>query len=248
MFVKRHLKILHTSDIHLDNRVGPDDPGASGFSTVVDAALEHEVDLFLLAGDLFDHNRVKSHCTEFATEQLARVPCPVVLITGNHDCMAEYTIYDRYDPREAGNHIIFLQEEAGGLHRFDDLGVTIWGRGIVDHHPEHRPMEQVPGHEHEGWFLGMTHGHYVEKDHHEISASERRSSQITPIEIADSSLDYLALGHVHVFRTMQHGETLAVYPGSPNLSQGAKEMTAALVDLCPENGVSVQKLEFGGRA
>ena len=66
-------RILHTSDIHLDNRTGLDGHSAAetGLTRVVDKALELDVDLFLLAGDLFDHNRVKDHCLEFATAQLA---------------------------------------------------------------------------------------------------------------------------------------------------------------------------------
>ena len=40
-----------------------------GFCSVIDAALDHKVDLFLLAGDLFDHNRVEPPCLEFVSEQ-----------------------------------------------------------------------------------------------------------------------------------------------------------------------------------
>ncbi|MFT7222371.1 MAG: exonuclease SbcD, partial [Candidatus Azotimanducaceae bacterium] len=182
---------------------------------------------------LFDHNRVKEPCLEFVTQQLARLSCPVVMITGNHDCMADYSIYHKFDPRQAGNHISFLNEADGEIREFDDLGLSIWGRGIVDHHPGNKPLENVPDHDAAGWFIGMTHGYYVNR------GADMYSSLITPEEIAASNLDYLALGHVHVFSTMQHGRTLAAYPGSPNLSQGAKEMTVALVDLDADKGVSV---------
>ncbi len=235
------LRILHTSDIHLDDRIGTGEdagPGQVGFESVIDAAIALNVDLFLLAGDLFDHNRVKEPCLEFATEQLARIPCPVVMIAGNHDCLADYSVYHRYNPRDAGDHITFITEEDGELHRFEDLDVTVWGRGIVDHHPDHKPLERIPGHDHDGWYLGMTHGYYVNR------GAEVFSSLITPEEIEQSPFDYLALGHVHVFSTMRHGETTAVYSGSPNLGQGSKEMTAALVDLDTEIGVSVDKLSL----
>jgi predicted phosphodiesterase len=96
----------------------------------------------------------------------------------------------------------------------------------------------VPRHEHEGWYLGITHGYYVDR------GAEMLSSLITPNEIEQSQLDYLALGHVHVFSIMQHGKTVAAYPGSPNLGQGAKEMSVALVDLDPEQGISVEKISL----
>ena len=119
-------------------------------------------------------------------------------------------------------------------------GYLSWG-GLsqpVDHHPGHKPLKQVPDHQDDGWYLGMTHGYYVNR------GAEMFSSLITPDEIEQSNFDYLALGHVHVFSTIYHGQTIAAYPGSPNLGQGAKEMTAALVDLDPMEGVSVEKINL----
>ncbi len=211
-------------------------PGQIGFTAVIDAALQTDVDFFLLAGDLFDHNRVKAPCQQFVSEQLARLSCPVVMITGNHDCMADYSIYHQYDPREAGSHVIFLDEEAGSTHVLEDMGVSIWGRGIVDHHPGHKPLATAPRHDTEGWSLGMTHGFYINR------GMQAFSSLITPEEIEQSGFDYLALGHVHVFSVMEHGATKAVYSGSPNPGQGTSEMSAALVQLEPETGVSIDKL------
>ena len=237
--MKQPIKVLHTSDIHLDDRIGVDgeaSQGQLGFAAVIDLAIEQEVDLFLLAGDLFDHNRVKSPCLEYASEQLSRLSCPTVMITGNHDCLADYSVYHRYQPTDAGDHVIFLQEEAGSTHRIEELGVTIWGRGIVDHHPEHKPLAKVPANENEDWYIGMTHGYYTGR------GGEMYSSLIMADEIEGSGFDYLALGHVHVFSTIQHGKTVAAYPGSPNLSQGVKESSAAIVELHPENGVTVEKM------
>lgn len=239
--MRNHLRILHTSDIHLDDRIGSGmnaGTGQVGFTAVVDRAIGLEVDLFLLAGDLFDHNRVKDPCLEFASEQLSRLNCPVVMIAGNHDCLTDYSVYNRYDPRQAGDHVVFITEEEGATVRFDDLNLSIWGRGIVDHHPEHKPLGRVPDHDDDGWYLGITHGYYVDR------GAQMFSSLITPDEIERSNFDYLALGHVHVFSTMYHGQTTAVYPGSPNLGQGAKEMTAALVELDPTKGVMVEKISL----
>ncbi|MFP6806657.1 MAG: DNA repair exonuclease [Pseudomonadales bacterium] len=236
---KTSLRVLHTSDIHLDNYAGAGEPmnaGESGFRTVIDKALELEVDLFLLAGDLFEHNRVKDHCLEFASKQLARLNCPVVMITGNHDCLADYSVYHRYDPTLAGDHIHFIRAEEGGVASFPDLGVNVWGKGIVDHYPGNKPLEAVPDHQEASWYIGVTHGYYVD------CGAEMFSSLITPEEISRSKLDYLALGHVHRYQSMRHGKTLAAYSGSPNLDQGVSDMTAAYVEFCPDNGVTVEKV------
>ena len=239
--MKRALSIIHTSDIHLDNDIGEaggESSGQLGLMKVIDTALAMNVDLFILAGDLFDHNRVGEACLAFASRQLARLTCPTVMVTGNHDCLADYSVYHRYDPQDAGDHVCFIREEAGGVVDLDSLGVRVWGRGIVDHHPGHKPLEYVPPADDEYWYVGVTHGYYVNR------GAEMYSSLITPGEIEASGLDYLALGHVHVFQSIQHGKTVAAYPGSPNLAQGAKEMTVAHVRLDPDSGVSVESIHL----
>jgi len=238
---KQTLSILHTSDVHLDDTpgaAGDESHGQRGFRHVIDRAIALEVDLFLLAGDLFDHNRVKDACVEFASRQLSRLDCPVIMITGNHDCLSDYSIYHRYDPADAGDHVRFIRDEAGGLVDMPELGLSIWGRGIVDHHPGNRPLENVPCREHDGWYIGMAHGYYVER------GGDMRSSLIKPEEISSSGLDYLALGHVHVFTEIRAGETVAAYPGSPNRNQAGTNISAAFVELDPGDGVRVSRLDL----
>ena len=239
---KANRQILHTSDIHLDNTIGPkgsESAGQLGFIGVVDAAIKLEVDMFLLAGDLFDHNRVSTACLDFASEQLARLHCPVVMITGNHDCMADYSIYHKYRPEDAGSHVHFIRDALGGVLEFEALGLHVWGKGIVDHAPENKPLASVPASDFDGWYIGMTHGYYVDR------GGDSYSSLITPEEIEQSKLHYLALGHVHVFAEMTHGNTHAVYSGSPNAGQGRAEKTAAHVILDPDSGVRVNRIDIG---
>ena len=239
-----YCRILHTSDIHLDDYLGgkgDESCAQRGLIDAVDKSIELNVDLFLLAGDLFDHNRVKDRCLEFATEQLARVRCPIVMITGNHDCLAEYSIYHRYEPETAGDHIHFIRDPAGAVIDFPELGIKVWGKGIVNHHPDNRPLERVPKKESGAWFIGLAHGYYINR------GADIYSSLITAEQIEASGLDYLALGHVHVFSEMKHGNTLAVYPGSPNINQGTPEMTAAFVELLPREGVKVTRIELASQ-
>ena len=234
-------QLLHTSDVHLDNEIGEpgeESAGQLGFMAVIDAAIRLEVDFFLLAGDLFDHNRVKTPCLEFTVAQLSRLHCPVVMITGNHDCLADYSIYHQFDPAIADTEVHFLNAPEGGFVEFPEFNLRIWGQGIVEHCPDNKPLGQMPTEPFDGWHLGMAHGYYVGR------GGQSFSSLITPEEIEQSTFDYLALGHVHVFTEMPHGGTLAVYPGSPNQRQGAKEQTAAHVVLHPEHGVQVHRLDL----
>ena len=72
--MNRPLRIAHTSDVHLhdgDGRQRVQD----AFVQVIDAVLSTRAELFLIAGDLFDHNRVQGDVIDFVYAQISRVPC-----------------------------------------------------------------------------------------------------------------------------------------------------------------------------
>lgn len=204
----RPLKIAHTSDVHLHNG----EEGAhvrDAFIQVIDAVLETKAELFLIAGDLFDHNRIQKDVIELVYEQLARVACPTVVIVGNHDCWDEGAVMRRMDFANAGSHVTLLDDTEGASVEFPELHATVWGRCMIDHHPGNKPMAGCPPRTRDLWHVGMAHGLYTDEP------ETGRSSLITPQEIEASGFDYLALGHVHAHRQMRHGHTLACYPGVP---------------------------------
>ena len=204
----RPLRIAHTSDVHIGN--GEEGAHArEAFAHVVDAVLESQADLFLIAGDLFDDNRIKRPAIAFVYEQLARVSCPTVIIAGNHDAWEEGSVLKRMDFAEAGEHVTLLDEIEGKLIELPDLHATVWGRCMIDHDRSNKPLAGAPQRTSDLWHIGMAHGLYAEDPETE------RSSLITPQEIEASDFDYLALGHVHAHRQMFHGKTLACYPGVP---------------------------------
>lgn len=234
----RTLRLAHTSDVHLADG---DSAAANrdAFVRVVDAVLDAGVDMFLIAGDLFDHNRVVGESIDLVYEQLARVPCPTVLIPGNHDCFDETSVLRRVDFTRAGPHVHLLSAELGDHRVFPELKATVWGQGIVDHAPENRPLaafaDRTPGH----WHIGMAHGLYV------FDRDEYRSSRITPDEIAASGFDYLALGHVHAYAEYRHGTTLACYPGAPLPYAGTDQIGSVLVvDLEPGMPARVSRMRL----
>ena len=226
----RPLRIAHTSDVHLHD--GSDGlPVRDAFARVIDTVLETRSDLFLIAGDLFDHNRVEGDVIDFVYEQLSRVPCPTVLIAGNHDCWEERSVLQRMDFRNAGHHVTLLDEIEGKQVEFPELHATVWGRCMLEHDQSNKPLAGSPPRRGNLWHIGMAHGLYMD------DPESDRSSLITPREVAASGFDYLALGHVHVHRQMRHGDTLACYPGVPATYFGTTESgQMALVELTPGAG------------
>ena len=237
---RRALKLVHTSDVHQDadapiqgERGGARRRAELGFERVIDRVRAEAADLLLIAGDLFDSSRVRPEVIAFALSELERVPCPVVVMPGNHDCYDGDSIYRRVDLRDAGSHVFMLTAERGETLEFPDLHATVWGRAMVDHDRHYRPLAGVPERRGQYWHLGMAHGLVTDdpRDHH--------SSLIRPEDIADSGLDYLALGHVHVFREVSQKGTTACYSGSPlPLHAGRPGGTLVVVTLDPDTGVS----------
>lgn len=227
----RPLKIAHTSDVHLCN--GEEGmPVRRAFTRVVDAVLESEAELFLIAGDLFDHNRIHDDVVEFVYEQLSRVSCPTVLIVGNHDCWEERAIMQRMDFSQAGPHITLIDETEGGMVEIPEVHATVWGRAMISHHPDNKPMANSPARTRDLWHIGMAHGLYSPL------AEPGRSSIISGDEIAASGFDYLALGHVHLHQQFRHGQTLACYPGVCMPYNPRHPGCMTIAELHPETGVN----------
>ena len=234
------LTIVHTSDVHLDSR--DTDKATDGFrsraerafSAVVDTTLNEGADLFLIAGDLFDNNRVDDSNIDFVYRQFERLRCPVVMLPGNHDVHDESSVWNRFDFDVAGDHVHGLMSHDGDSVFLDEIGVRVWGKAMAEHAPENYPLVGVPARHENHWNIGMAHGQVVER------RVDQGSSPITRDEIRASGFDYLALGHIHVWADHSEGQTVAFYSGSPVAHYaGANGGLVAVVRLCPGNGVEV---------
>ena len=159
-----NIKIVHTSDVHLDGRNrAPESDGfrnvaERAFCSVVDLVVSESADLFLIAGDLFDSNRMCEADFEFVYEQLSRTNCPVVLIPGNHDVNNEASVWTRMQLDRAGPDIHPITDATGELIDLPKLRTTIWGRSMVEHAPDNIPMEGVSTGPEDYWHIGMAHG------------------------------------------------------------------------------------------
>lgn len=179
------------------------------FSGVIEIANERRADMLLIVGDLFDSARVSESALSFALAEIARAAMPVVMIPGNHDAHDEASIYAGL-PREMLPHNLHLiLEPDGTVLDFPHLETRIWGRALVEHSPDYRPLSGLPTPAPGRWNIAMAHGFFTEE------ADGMRSSPITPAEIETSEYDYIALGHIHVFGDVSQGPTRAAYCGTP---------------------------------
>lgn len=220
------LRIAHCSDIHLGaNGASADDPCRPRFARALDAMTAQRPDMMLLAGDLFDTNSVDDGTVRWAMAALARLPFPVAMIPGNHDCLAENAVFRRHDFGRIAN-VRLLADEAGSRTELPELGVSVWGKGMVEHSSDFRPLAGSPKRP-DGmrWHLGLGHGLFVPR-----GETSERSSPIRMEEIEAAGFDYLALGHHHAAMELVTPAATAAYSGSPTDDVG-RGATYAIVDL-----------------
>jgi exonuclease SbcD len=218
------LKILHTADVHLDLDGMGSDPRArrygeiirQAFRTVIDLAVQEDVDLLLIAGDLFDSNRPSGAAVDFAIQELRRAGRPIVMIPGNHDCLDSRSIYRQIDLPAACPDLLFIAHPQGERHRLPELDLVLWGRGMVAHEPAYHPLGGLPPRRDGAWHIALGHGFFMED-----GSPPLRSSPIYAGEIRDSAWDYIALGHCHAFIDVSQGPVAAVYAGAPSFYPGA---------------------------
>lgn len=226
---KKPRRILHTSDVHL---AAVDDMSCRTLETLADLASKAEVDLFMIVGDLFDHNRVDDDLISFAVEQLRCLPTPVVILPGNHDCLIPDSVYNRAELWKDATNIQILRDPHGETLDLPDLGISIWGKSHDSYESDVRPLVGVPGPQGNGlWHIVMAHGCYVEDEPSAFPGIP--SYRITEKEIVKSGWDYIALGHLPTFGCVCNEPVKAFYCGSP-LSG-----TAAIVDFDEGRGVHV---------
>ena len=241
----RRLTLLHTADVHLDNwpRGTTEPPGAHrAFGAIIDRALDTQVDIVLIAGDLFDHNRVADQVIAFAQSQLRRLHCPVVILPGNHDCLHPDGIYHRCDFDTACGNVRVITELDGQTITFPELNLVIWGRGMEAHEPGFHPLGHIPT-RHDGcWHVAMAHGFFYED-----FEQPERSSPILAAEIRQTGWDYVAMGHKHVTADHSQGSVAAWYPGTPLPEWSAAPPGHVLLVEChPEHGIIVQPQQVAG--
>ena len=211
------LRLIHTSDVHLESDTFGDGPRGDSFRGlvrgafrgVIDLANRQAADLLLIVGDLFDSSRVSAEALDFALSVIEAAQMPVVMIPGNHDAHDERSIYAALSPERLPRNLHLILEPEGRIVAFPELSARLWGRALVEHSPDYRPLLGMPEPSAKTWNIALAHGFYTE------GGETHRSSPITPAEIAASGYHYIALGHIHLFGDVSHGATRAFYCGTP---------------------------------
>jgi len=260
----RMLRLIHTADVHLGAR--HDDLGEqasaqrerqfAAFKAAIDLALAEKVDLFLVAGDLFDSNVQPRRSVERVAAELKRLvdaKIRTVIIPGTHDVYDRASIYRAYDlPTLAGNgpdddFVTLLDPDRPSVH-LPTCNVVVHGRVFATKRAPHSPLKDLDAAADPTaatWRIGMVHGAIAIPGKTDLD-----EVVVTTDEIAATNLDYLALGHWHSAQAGKAGTVTYAYAGAPepvalNQDRAGKVLLVELNERDGAKTVTVEERQVG---
>lgn len=225
--------VVHSSDIHVDDGYTArlyDGDGTAGLRNVLVTARVVAADLVLLAGDVFEHNRLPPDIVERTARLLQDAGMPIVMLPGNHDPATAESVYHRGISDVPNVHILGVTHPEA-VH-FPGFDLEIWGRAHYDYGnmaPLREPRARCTR-----WQIVMAHGHYDGKV--DTQAVNRPSWIISDEDIAATAADYVALGHWNRAVQVGAGPVRAYYSGSPELAE-----TVNVIRLRADGSVEVAR-------
>lgn len=210
------MRFLHTADLHLDSPLRSQamkNPALAehlhaasraALGRIVTAAIEHQVDAVLLAGDLFDSAVVDVAARAALSAEmgrLSRARIPALVIQGNHDALLDL---DRFGP--IAENVIILNKDQP-TYRLGDA--SIHGIGFSGRHVADSLLPQYPAPEPGRLNLGMMHTSLGGAVGHDPYAPCNEA------DLLAHGYSYWALGHIHQRFERRSERALAVMPGIP---------------------------------
>lgn len=238
------IKIVHMADCHLDSSLSglPAQIAdfrrhhlASAFSDALAYAAYNDTNILLIPGDLFDTPIAgQGSANQLAGFARSNPETYIFIAPGNHDSIV------------GNNYISALSAfpnihifKSGAMEKVDisELNVCVYGYGCVQTHNEERLLENFwaedSGKINLMCFHGLLQGY----------GGHAPYNPITKDDIAQSGLDYIALGHVHTYSGIHSlGMVNYAYSGCL-LGRGFDETGAkGFIAGCIDKGVC--ELEF----
>jgi exonuclease SbcD len=220
------LRLLHTADVHLGARHTDLGERATvlrerqftAFRVSVDLAIVEAIDLFLVAGDLFDSNAQPRRSVERVAAELARLAkasIRTVIIPGTHDVYDGTSIYRSYDlaamARTTPEWVTVLTPDQPSVW-LPSLDAVIHGRVSATKRAPRSPLAGFDARmdRRATWRIGMVHGALAIP-----GKTDADDVVFTEEEISNTGLDYLALGHWHSAVEGRAGNVTYAYSGAP---------------------------------
>jgi exonuclease SbcD len=216
------VRFIHLSDVHLDTSFsGSGFPSRLGdrkreairgtFRSILEDARSSNADIVLIAGDLFELERITPDTFEFLKRQFENLNGIRVFISpGNHDPCAKGSPY-REDNWPANVHI-FDSEEFQSVE-IPEIGIRVTGFGFMRAQMDEHLFRRLPVLSGDLFNIVLAHGSDISR----VPAGKSKHGPFTTEEIAGKNIRYCALGHYHQQHRVANSldETQIWYSGIP---------------------------------
>lgn len=194
---KQSLRILHTGDIHLDSpfsRLSLEESEErrarlrDTFSRLMALVREREIDIALIAGDLFDCAYVTAGTAARLAEELAACPhCRFFISPGNHD---PYTANSLYAAGRLPENVHVFSEEALSSVPLPELGAVVWGWAFTSERYEGAPLS--------GRRVDDPRALNLICGHCDFAVPLTRYAQVSAADLSSFGAQYAAFAHRHI--------------------------------------------------
>ena len=206
------IRILHCADIHLDSAFSKASVKRGEerraelravFSDMMNYVKNGNIDILLIAGDLFDSEFATSETLLLLQRELSSCRIPVFISPGNHDFYNERSIYAC--GKFPSNVHIFKSEELECVN-IDELNVSVYGWAFCDIFHRNSPIANKKVSDHSR--LNLICGHA------DLTSPLSEQCPVTRQDIEGFGADYAAFGHIHVNPEQKSiGKTAYAYSG-----------------------------------
>ncbi len=203
------MNILHTADLHLKSI---NDERWYALKTLLSLAKEKEIELFIIAGDLFDDYNAAEELRIQIRELFSNNPFRIIISPGNHD--REIFKKGLY----FGDNVVVLESFK---KQYTYKGIDIWSLGYED-------LDTVEVLERLKYIQSLTapdrinllvyHGELLDAffSYEDFGEEKRRYMPVKLSFFADLNFKYILAGHFHSrFNIREINKNYFVYPGSP---------------------------------
>lgn len=214
------LRFIHCADLHLDRPFqgladAPAQVGARvrestfrSFCRIVDAAIEHDVDLVIIAGDLFDSEHSSLRAQARFRDEMERLEghgIEVYVVHGNHDHLSGEGVPLNWPE----NVHVFRGGEVEVIPFFknNEALAHLYGFSYQQRAVTKRMSRFYEKKDNARYHIGILHGNIEGGGDHDSYAP------FTVRELLEREFDYWALGHIHI-RQLLHEQPTMLYPGN----------------------------------
>lgn len=237
------MRVIHTADVHLDLSYA-----GAGFGPALASQRRQSVrdvlrlilqrarvwpaDAVLIAGDLFELDRVSSDTIAFLQSEFRAIaPIRVFIAPGNHD---PYMPHSPYALEQWPENVTIFSKPMWSRVQLDTVPLTIHGFAFDGYDISRNPFSELKAPDDGRVHIAIAHG----SERGNIPDKKQAYAPFRADEIAQEGLAYLALGHYHAYTQIAESPTTICYSGAPEGHDFSETGMRHYLEIEIENGIA----------